>query len=443
MLTAEDDAMRELDIPERMQIASTGLPAPTLTEDGVIAPYIALEDIPLAVIWIATRISTRCTESFLIGGEDDKVPYQLEFYAAIKRVLLAITTEFKEVPVILAQHKDYLVAYQETENGKYGLQIQLLLESEVWAISSLSVKYRAFAHRKAELRATFQSCSLEEEYFEEVFSNANTVEEVADVNEWLAIRYSSRLQLAKDNRAADADEAPLRLKRAVRQTPYEDAKACAVAEFASVSHVARLYSQLLTRSLQSIAITASALGQDYENGRSYRERKEPSLAPLASANEYVIERSRYSSPEIVLEGASIQLLVEFSRADNRCSCQDDSHPRDLARSTDAQDYSNLLCSQCRRFCQAYRIGPIENQRHAPCERSSFISTTLTNIPLTKVNDSASNTSSTNPSPNSQIHSNFLKFSPLRPRHSSQAPSTSLHRIVTRFWTISRPSTTLI
>ena len=257
-MTTEDDAIRALDIPERMQLASVGLPAEELTEDDLPAPFIAEEDIIEATSWMSQRISTRCTDAFILSGDDDQLPkYNEEFILAVSNAITFINVNFLEVPYIWSHRADYFVTYpkkakQEQDGGEVeegeepegritSEPVFLLNSEELWTINALSIKYRAFAHRKSELFNSYAALEVEDEYFDESFRGLESVEEVSDLGEWMAMKYSAKLREIKQlERENDFDNAPLRLKRASREDRYESAKNSIVSQFAQVSHLTLL-----------------------------------------------------------------------------------------------------------------------------------------------------------------------------------------------------------
>lgn len=234
MLTEEDDAIRDLDIPERLQLASSGLPWLGMTDDGTPAPYISWDKLLDATIWMASRVSPRCTEQFMLSTDDGSPPpFNAEYLEALKTVIQLMNIEFLEVPYIWAHRPDALVA--QDNSGDTPQDVFLIEMADLWNIAALSIKYRALANRQAELRATFESLEVEDEYFETLFSNLESVEEIADANEWLAMKYASKLREVKGMaRESDADDAPVRLKRATRDSRYETAKGSLVSKLAEV-----------------------------------------------------------------------------------------------------------------------------------------------------------------------------------------------------------------
>ena len=316
----EDDAIRALDIPERMQLASVGLPPQEFDEDDHPLPFIAEDDITDATVWISAKISTRCTETFVLPGDDEQLSiYHDDFIGAVRNAINFINVQFLEVPYIWSHRADYFVTYpkkqkkeDETEEGEEKEErittepVFLLNNEELWAINALSIRFRALAHRKSDLLNSYRTLEVEDEYFEESFREVGSVEEVSDLSEWLAMKYAAKLREVKElEREMDADNAPLRLKRASREDRYESAKSSIVSQFAQVSPSFRssLHS-LLTCCTQLMAVPASALAQDYEAGAKLHLLDDPETAPLELAKQYCSDTIEYSKAEVVLSSTS-------------------------------------------------------------------------------------------------------------------------------------------
>lgn len=233
MLTEADDAIRAIDIPERMQLASAGIPSLRPTEAGP-APFIADEDIDDAVAWVSTRISPRISTVFLAKNHGNSHPLHNEFITALKNTLRFINIEFLEVPFIQSHRADFLVHYEPDRLPEADRETVLLEMSELWTVSTLSVKYRAFANRKQDLRKLFNSLDVEDDYFEDIYNGLESIEEVADANDWLAMKYSARIAEVKAAKDGLEDEGHVRVKRATRESRYENAKRSVVSKFAEV-----------------------------------------------------------------------------------------------------------------------------------------------------------------------------------------------------------------
>lgn len=240
MLTEADDAIRAIDIPERMQLASAGLPTLPPTDEG-LAPYIAEDDLDEATAWMAApgRISKNTTDAFLTRDDVGNFPpLHDEFITAVRNAIKFMNVDFLEVPFIWDHRSDFLVYYDPTRSGSER-QVMLLNLDDLWNLSALSIKYRSFAHRKQNLRSLYSSLDVEDDYFEDIYGSLENVEEVADASDWLAMKYSGRIADINASRDGADDDRPTKVKRASRESQYENAKRNAVSNLAKVRRTAR------------------------------------------------------------------------------------------------------------------------------------------------------------------------------------------------------------
>lgn len=257
MLTAEDDRIRTLDIPERMQLASAGLIPPITSSDDiedVTAPFIPEDELADAANWMASQISATATEHFALQDASGNLPDLHEhFLKAVADVIRFINVEFLEVPFIWAHRGDFLVHRAAADSEQQ--DTAFLDQDDCWRIAHLSIKYRALAQRKAALRKTFNSLEADDEYFEDVFDRVKTVEDVADLSEWVGMKYSRKLAELKEEKMreeeaqADEGDKPKRTKRATRESAYDSAKRNVVSKLAEVSSSPSFARSLFAHSL--------------------------------------------------------------------------------------------------------------------------------------------------------------------------------------------------
>lgn len=236
LLTDADNLIRDLDIPERLQLASAGLPSfPPI--DGAPAPYISEDDLSEATQWMSTRISARCTEEYVIKDEDNNRPTLYPLYLeAVQNAIKFINIEFLEVPFIYHHRSDFLVHYDQNNPDPRNRNIALLNQEDLWNMSALCIKYRALNYRRSELRKLWDELEdVEDDYFETLYQNLESVEEVADLNEWVAMKYATQVMDLKDKREREsADGVVKKIKRATRESGYLNAKKSVVTKLADV-----------------------------------------------------------------------------------------------------------------------------------------------------------------------------------------------------------------
>lgn len=244
MLTEGDEKIRTTDIPERLQLTNVGLPPFSLSPLGDLNPLIPLEDIPAAALWMAEKLPKEHTAPFLLKDDfgNPQVLYD-EFIKSVENVVRFLNVEFLEPPHIWHHKADYLF------HAPSGTEPRALLsEVDVWALSRLSVKYRAYQARKDELMQLWRSLGVQDSQAEDVLEQLQSGEEVADAVGWIGVRWSERAREAKgkkrDGAAGEEEEANggikdeaggiKRPKRARQENAYEVAKASVVKNLAAV-----------------------------------------------------------------------------------------------------------------------------------------------------------------------------------------------------------------
>lgn len=252
MLTEEDEKIRTTDVPERQQLASVGLPPFEFDAEGALLPLIPESELPTAAVWMADKLPRSTTAQFLLRDEEGNAPPLHDaFLRAIQDVVKFINNDFLEPPHIWNHRSDYLFHAPSGESP-----VALLTEDDVWRISQLSIKFRAFLARKKEVAAQYASIGSVDVHLEEVMDQAASVEEIMDAQGWLGLRYAERLEEAKktkkeggENGAADEqdDEERARAeraaevdrvkrpKRATIENEYQTAKKTVIRRLAEVS----------------------------------------------------------------------------------------------------------------------------------------------------------------------------------------------------------------
>lgn len=215
-----------------MQIASAGI-----SSRPVGASYLEPEELDAAAEWVARRISTRCTNSFIGSPSAARPLLHREFIESVRTVLEFLAIQFFEVPFIWFHRRDFIV-----HNEGQGPTVFLARE-DLWKVDSLLIRYRALLERKSNLRKTFDRLQIEDDYFEELYARIQEIEEVGDLNDWLNMKYGKQIKEAEAAAREAAEEGGevdgvtgkgYRMKRAARDTRYDRAKAHYVSKLAEV-----------------------------------------------------------------------------------------------------------------------------------------------------------------------------------------------------------------
>ncbi|WFD07743.1 Transcription elongation factor spt6 [Malassezia vespertilionis] len=196
MLTDDDDRIKQVDIPERIQLAIPG-------EAGLSYLERKMSDAELddAANWASLRISPRCTAEFVEQGAAHGA-LRGTWTRCVRQMLAYMLNEFLEVPY-LTQHRldDLELSHFNSETQKHDT-ITLLLHQELLSLNTLGIKFKlllvrkqALSHTLAQLRNVLGSIDEETSaYVDELLAQAASFEEVSDINEWLAMRFGEKFR---------------------------------------------------------------------------------------------------------------------------------------------------------------------------------------------------------------------------------------------------------
>lgn len=199
LLTDEDERIRQADAPERLQLAMPG-------EDGLHLLERKLGDAELddAAQWAAPRISERTAAQFL----DDAAEHawlRPEWLRCVRTVLAYLLNDMLEVPFLTQHRMDELEHSHFNEETRTHEATPLLVRHELVVLSALGLKYKLLLARKEALRRVFDLLAADaaaaadadaRAYFDELLALAGTNEEVADVAEWLSMRFGEHYRTA-------------------------------------------------------------------------------------------------------------------------------------------------------------------------------------------------------------------------------------------------------
>ncbi|GJN91007.1 hypothetical protein Rhopal_004021-T1 [Rhodotorula paludigena] len=306
MLTEADDKIRRLDVPERQQLSSSGLPDFALTEEGFLVPLIPEHEIKAAALWMSDKISRGAVEQYLVRDAAGNLPpLHQQYLDALEHVVRFLNVDFLEPPHIWHHRSDFLF---HAPSGH--VPHALLVEDDLWRASDLCIKYRAFLARRADLERQLRAAKLEPDaHLEEVLEQAASVEEVMDAQGWVALRLGEQIARAKsDRRAAEGEGAPAegeedegdaamagttkRPKRATRESEYDDARKTVVRRLAEL-----------------INVSPAEFALDVASRSKTHFAEDPDKTPLELADEYVVEA--FPSREQALAAAKTILVTEL------------------------------------------------------------------------------------------------------------------------------------
>ncbi|WFD46303.1 Transcription elongation factor spt6 [Malassezia furfur] len=337
MLTEEDDRIKQIDIPERLQLALPGVEGLHLLEQPL-----SDADLDEATQWAAPRISPRCTAEFL---EEGAVHARLrtEWQQCVRQMLRYMLNDYLEVSFLTQHRLDELEHSHFDEVSRKRETTTLLVRQELLTLSSLGVKYKLLRARKDALQQTFAQLrtslgdalsSDDVAYFDELLAQAASFEEVSDINEWLAMRFGERFRDATS--LAEAQQlAGHVLKRPTIVSEYERLKATPVAQLAA-----------------RLGLDAQQLAANVVSGVRTHIPDDPAEGPAAVADAYVDASRGVATSEQALQLARTVLAHELGkepllrrdvRAQFRASALLDVEPteRGMTRIDEAHPYYNF------------------------------------------------------------------------------------------------------
>ncbi|GAA5947807.1 hypothetical protein JCM3765_001092 [Sporobolomyces pararoseus] len=293
MLTEGDDRIRNTDIPERFQLACGSNPPVINEESGELESLIPESEIRPAALWMSQKMPREAIERYILKDEQGNLPPLYDaFITAIEAVVRFINVDFFEPPFIWTHRSDHLVHFPPGQDRPHFL----LFEHDLWKISSLSFRYRAFLTRRTTLQKQFKELGIEDDYFEELMQQLETVEEIQDAQEWVKEKYGEKLEELKKNREDDEEHTIAKIgmtKRANRQSDYEGLKKSMVNKLA-----------------EQIGIPSSDLALDVASGTKTHFAEDPTETPQELADKYV-SGAEFSSWERVLDAAKSIVVHEI------------------------------------------------------------------------------------------------------------------------------------
>ncbi|ORY11700.1 SH2 domain-domain-containing protein [Clohesyomyces aquaticus] len=194
MLTDEDNIIRETDIPERVQLARKPFKPLELTDDEWETRLSAEAEWIVQLMWPKKPLASY---------------FQKPFKKAVRKVLEFLNLEDYEVPFIFNHRKDYLIhaptdSYDDDDDD--GVQPppdarpeRLLIQSELWEVFDLDLKYRALTEKRDALERNYENLktidpSISDRVIEDLVHKAVTIEEVQELQDYLHFQYASEMK---------------------------------------------------------------------------------------------------------------------------------------------------------------------------------------------------------------------------------------------------------
>ena len=191
MMTDEDNEIRQVDEPERFQIARKPYKHIVLTDEQTIQE--------------SAFIASLLLPKKPFAGSSLSEPFQ----KAIGKVLEFMISDLYEVPYIFQHRRDYLIHSVRTPmspdplnpNAAEEFEVRaekLLNQDDLWTITELDLRYRAIIDKRNALQRNYDNLrsvsDIKDDIFEDMLPAAVTMEELQDVQDYLQFQYSSQLR---------------------------------------------------------------------------------------------------------------------------------------------------------------------------------------------------------------------------------------------------------
>lgn len=224
--------IRVRDVPERLQLSSSFLAPPAISGSPLsLHEPLTQDDLNAAFNWVHRQLPVKKTEPFLEGNELHHL--NASFGSAINFVIKSLFIDDYEVPYIWTHKRDHLSHFDVHDMKESGFD--LLSLPELWRIYALGRKYRSLLTRKRALVASFERLQVEDEYFtDQVMTQLDTVDMVADAAEWLNMKYKDRKGAENGFHFHDDEPEVRKHKAPSRVSAYDLAKKSIASRLANV-----------------------------------------------------------------------------------------------------------------------------------------------------------------------------------------------------------------
>lgn len=328
MLTEEDERIKRIDIPERLQLACPG-------EEGLKLLERKLTDAELfeAAKWASTRISTRTSAEFL----DEAGLFHAqrsEFINAVQLMLSHMLNELLEVPFLFQHRFDELELLIFDEAEQRQRPIDLLTRRELYTLSGLGLKFKTLLVRKDQLRATFNKLHVDvktenaddkdnldatdastqqRRTCETMLAQASSLEEISDITEYLTLRYGQKMRDVQtlsnngfDQAAEDMEGMTLNGEPVLSATP-------GFKKPSLVGSYERTKNTVISELAKKFGIASDELAANITSHTRQYSPRDPEESPFKFAEQFMGSAWGAHSPEIALAKAKMLLSHEIGK----------------------------------------------------------------------------------------------------------------------------------
>ncbi|KAI9849087.1 MAG: Transcription elongation factor spt6 [Sclerophora amabilis] len=290
LLTDDDNLIRWADEPERFQIARKPFKHVVLTDDQFKEEALWISNLMLP----KKRLARDLIE-----------PFQ----KAIGKVLEFFVTDEVEVPFVFQHRKDYLIHAAKVQSTpdprnpdapEYVVGAEkLLVQSDLWQVLELDLKFRALIEKRNTLQRTFDNLSklanVHDEIFDTLLPKAETMEELQDIQDYMHMEHSTHL---KDIQALNGQVNGTQRRPVSQKSLFE-----------------RIRNGKVYNLVRAYGITADAFAENAmaESGRRRYDTEDPSKLPDDMADEEsVLDPPEFATGAQAMKAARLMFAKEIS-----------------------------------------------------------------------------------------------------------------------------------
>lgn len=296
-MTDEDDRIKRADFPERFQAALPGEEGLQLLE-RILTP----EELDECTQWVSRRFSYRSNRLFLLETGDYAIYRDAWFKCVRTMVELIINHRREAMYLYIHRADDHELRTQEQGDGV----LELLQRRDFSSLVSSCLKFKTLLQRRDILRSTFRRLSIEMDgqsisqedrnIFEGMLRKTESTDEVADVSDWLTMRFGQRIRdIQVANRGAESYTSSA-FKRPTVLGTYENLKSTLAYPFAS-----------------RYGINAVQLAENVASGARIHLSRDENVTPTVLADQFVDSTRGPTSIEGALEAARTLLAHEIGK----------------------------------------------------------------------------------------------------------------------------------
>jgi len=298
MMTDEDDRIKRADFPERFQVALPGEEGLQLLE-RVLSPT----ELDECSRWVSRRFSYRSNRLFL-SDEGQYSIYQEAWFKCVRSMVELIINQRRE-PMYLFTHRADEHELRIPEEGV----LELLQRRDFSSLASSCLKFKTLLHRRDTLRITFSKLSEQggssppshedRMAFEDMLRKTESTDEVADVAEWLVMKFGQKIRDIQAAQQLEASSSSTTFKRPTLVGTYERLKSTQASALAA-----------------RFGINAVLLAENVVSRSRAHFAEDESLTPTVLADQYVNMTTGPTSIESALEAARTMLAHEIGKDPN-------------------------------------------------------------------------------------------------------------------------------